>query len=187
MVFPRPDGSITYFIKFFNDSSLDNSITVAAQPYSEIPDESSWAGTKIEDPILEENAQAFLANGVTNYFFFKGNVLVQISAALPLDELVKLGKIIESRLPDQLAYSPITFPEQLDTETFSKYFNSISLAKRNDGSNELIPTTTFSKEDFNICLSQDFKGSYENFPNSASAIYDVKEKVYVLKTVSEFR
>ena len=146
-----------------------------------------WGGTRIEDPILEGNAQAFLSYGNIIYSFFKGNALVRINAALPLEEMVRLGKIIESRLPDQLAYSPIIFPEQLDTATFSKYFNSISLAKDNVGSNEPTPTTTFSKEDFKVCLSSDIKGSYENFPNSAtaSAIYDVEEKVYVLKTVSE--
>jgi hypothetical protein len=137
----------------------------------------------MEDPMLGQNSQAFNDRGFLTYAFFKGNALVKISSELTLEELVNLGRIIETRLPDMLTLPSITFPEQIDTEAFSKYFNSLTFAKQSPGSDELVPTTTFSKTDGLLCLSADTVASNQPF---SVAIYDIQEKAYVQKHVPEF-
>lgn len=183
-VFIEPDGSISSLITFFNVGvgRITNSITIAAQPYGEVPDISDWAGMQIEDPIIGQNSKAFSGDTQITYIFIKGNSLVRIFGALPLEEMVNLGKIIEARLPDSLEFSPISFPEQLDTTSFHKFFNSLSLAKQNPGSDDLISTDIFSETDY-YCLSYEAIDPNQKFD---IAIYEPQEKVYVQKFIPEF-
>ncbi len=194
VVFLKPDGSISYNITFFNAvvGVMRNSITVAAQPYLEVPDKAMLANWLIEDPMLGENSLAS-NDGDFTYTFFKGNALVSLNGSLTsmglekrgeltLEEMVNLGKVIEARLPNMLSFSPITFPEQLDQAADNQYLKTLTLSKRIWGSDELIPSNTFSGSD-NICLSMKMVDPPQPF---AFAIYDVQEKVYVQKFVPEF-
>ncbi len=119
--FLQTDGSILYGFTFFNPDvgRMNNSITVAAQPYDQLPGQYIVASTGMEDPLIGENSLAYIDNGQLTYLFFKGNALIQLSGYLSdseiakrgdltLEEFINLGKVIEARLPDAITFLPIT-------------------------------------------------------------------------------
>lgn len=174
----EPDGAVTHGVRLFNAgvARMENTITVAPQPYTELPDLSGW-GDSVQDASLGPNSAAFTSNQNTVYAFYEGNALVQMSSDLPLAELVDFGKTIQSRLPDSIPLMAISFPEQVDETAFSQYFKSVTLAKEGSGSGELVPTTVFSQGD-TWCLAME---SGENRQPFSLAIYDVQEKEYVYR------
>lgn len=192
-VFLRPDGSITYSNTYFNPGvgRMDNNITVAAQPYLNIPYDPASANNLIEDPLLGKNSLAYKNEGFLTYTFYKGNSLISLSGylsegeiskrgELTVEDMVNLGKIIDARLPNELQFSPISFPEQLDQEEYNHFLKSLTLAKQGSGSVELVESKTFSPTD-SICLSMEFNDT----PQSRMfAIFDVQENVYIQKFIT---
>ena len=182
-VYQEADGSLTYSIKYFNPGvgSMDNSITVAAQAFTEVPDLSNYAGTPLEDPLIAQNARAYLGNSILTYVIYKGNALIKIMGVLQLEEAVKLAQLIESRLPETIEFTPIAFPDQLEQALASQSLNSLILGKPAPGSNATTPSDTFAMSDM-YCLSIDLVDPEQPF---SFAIYDVQEDVYVQKFVPE--
>jgi len=174
----EPDGAVTYSVQLFNAgvARMENKITVAFQPYTELPD-LSVSGKQVQDANLAPNSVAFTSNQNTVYAFYKGNALVQMSSDLPLAELVDLGKTIQSRLPDSIPPAPISFPEQVDEAAFPRYFKSVALAQQGSGSGELVPTMVFLQGDW-WCLTMESGEERQPF---SLAIYDLQEEKYVYR------
>lgn len=173
------DGSMTYGVILFNAgvARMTNTITIAPQPYTEIPDLSDW-GDPVQNIDLGPNSVAYTSNQNTFYAFYKGNALVEMSSDLALAELIDLGKTIQSRLPDSVLLSPIVFSEQVDEAAFSRYFKSIALAKEGSGSGKLVTTSVFSQGDL-WCLAMETGEDRQPF---SLAIYDPNEDEYVYRT-----
>lgn len=174
----EPDGSVTYGVVLFNAgvARMQNSITLAPQPYTEIPDFSD-TGEPVQDPNLGPNSAAYTSNKNTLYAFYQGNFLVEMNSDLPLETLIDLGKIIQSRLPESFPLAAITFPAQTDETAFTRYFKSLALAKMDSASNTMVPTTVFSQMDW-WCLAMEFGADRQPF---SLAIYDPQENEYVYR------
>jgi len=174
----EPDGSVTYGVVLFNAgvARMMNSITVAPQPYTELPDLSK-SGDRVQDASLDPNSAAFTSNQNTVYAFYRGNALVKMSSDLALDKLIDLGKTIQTRLPESIPLAAISFPEQVDEAAFSQYFKSAALAKEDSASNAMVPTTVFSQKDW-WCLAMEFGAERQPF---SLAIYDPQENEYVYR------
>lgn len=175
----EPNGAVTYGILLFNGAivaRMINTITVAPQPYTELPDLSD-SGDPVQDANLSPDSVAFTNGQNTVYAFYAGNALVQMNSNLALVDLIDLGKTIQSRLPNSIPLAAITFPEQVDEAAFSQYFKSVTLAKEGSGSGELVPTTVFSQGD-TWCLAME---SGENRQPFSLAIYDLQENKYVYR------
>ena len=184
-VYQEADGSLTYAIQYFNPGvgSMNNSITVAAQPFTEVPDLSNYGGTALEDPLIGQNSAAYLGGSYLTYAFYKGNALVKIMGDLQLEEAVKLAQIIEARLPETIEFTPIAFPDQLDQALASQALNSLILGKQAPGSSDITPSNTFAMSD-SYCLSMDLVDPEQPF---SLAIYDVQEEIYIQKYIMEQR
>lgn len=182
-------GSHAYMVFYLTNGIQEsyrmmNTITIATQPWTKIPEESSNGLKPIEAPVVGQGSQAYQDDGNTlvNLVFFKGRALVSImESGFDLDTVVNLGKLIEARLPEDLpGPSPITFPEKMDTTGFSKYFKSIHLGTLNQATDTVDPKTVFSAQNQEtVCWDFESIPGAKRSNTLAFAVYDVQNNIYV--------
>lgn len=184
-----------YSTKFHLDAGwLSVELTVAKEPYEKIPDELSYSqgGTPVAVAPVGQSSQAYVTSENpprSTFVFIKENVLVGFSGPVSVDTLLKLAQTMETRIPENVSdLSPITFPDTLDSETFAKYFSSISLGTCSPADQSFTPAAVFSSQDWtSICIqmlqaAQDLSSIHKY----SYAIFDPQEKSYTAKYSSPY-
>jgi hypothetical protein len=161
---------------------LNEAITIAQQPWEKIPADGftgleyfAYENAAQDEPLLlDQNSQGFVYAGDPsqgNLVFIKGNALVSLYASgITSDDVVNLGKLLAAGLPDTLPVQPpISFPDQLDPEAFSKYFTEVTIGNFSNG-DSIEPANSFPFE------NQLFGWDY--VPASDTQYWNLEERGY---------
>ena len=194
------NGMHSYYIRWWmvGNFELNETITVAQQPWAQIPEENfpgsdSFSGNPvaIESAVVGDGSQVFeYENGSgVRFVFIKGNSLVNIYArGFTVADVVQLGMMIDAQIPDQYQNTlPISFPDQVDQDAFDKNFKEVTLGVLNFGDNKFEPTNIFQPGFFfwKYVAAPDAPDwwsdrSMDN-PMWETAVYDLQNNRYVYK------
>ena len=185
------DGSVTSALSAINaNQTILNQIVVVDRPLGPKDLERSPSFLPFDTPKVGDGAKAYhvsadvtAQNDPTILIFYKGNVLVQVYVLnfgrhTTVNEMVRLARIVEARLPDRVPLLPLAFPTQLDQAAFSKYFKTIALRDAKGDS----PATTFATADTRtMCYDIESLTPGQAY---ATAIYDPQAKTYAFESMN---
>jgi len=118
--------------------------------------------------------------------FYKGNTMIRIDNYNPtgkanLDIVVALAQQVEKLIPDQIVPpSMLSFPDNLNEETFQKYFNAIDFKIMDGTSGQISEGYT---ENSMICI-QDYPRN-KNQERFVVGLYNVQTQMFESKTYYE--
>jgi hypothetical protein len=180
---------------------LRETITIAQQPWENLPAErfpgsenySSQPATEVDAPLVGQSSQAFEYGGdpsQVSLSFITGNALVNLYArGFTTHDLADLAKLIEAQLPEMLPEpAPISFPDQLDQETFAKYFKEVAIGSlASDGGVEPANSFRFDQQFFvwdyvpvSDTVFENVEKDYDT-PVWETAVYDLQTGEYVFR------
>jgi len=185
------ENKALYNTIFYTDGGwLHVVLTVANEPFEKIPDGLSYGqgGTPVDTVLVGQSSQAYLESEdplKSSFVFIKGNVLVELLGPISVDTALKLAQIMEARIPELVSdLTPITFPEALDSETYAKYFSSISLGLCSSDDQSFTPASVFSSQDWtSVCIQMLPMASQDlaRFQKYSYADYVPQDQNYVAK------
>ena len=162
-----------------NSINLDQTITIAPQPWVEIPENIIEGGSPVEAPKVGEISKAYsISDDRYNLaiVFVKDRALVTIKTGnLGLDTAVKYAQMSEAKLPSSIPDpQPITFPTKVDNSLAEKYFTKLSIP-------DSVKLSTG-----HIALEVEAVNELYDYKMPTFAIFDTQTSTYVYKRVGYF-
>jgi len=178
--------SVSLWCNLPGNINLNARIQVRTEPFTQADLRIYEPVTTLIVPMIGEGVIAAVANGGkgVSIVFYKGNTLVNVSDYNPhgegnLDTVKLLASQVEKLIPDQIVPPAIlSFPDQLNEETFGTYFRSIEFKISAQGQD--IDKFT---ENSSICISDHPKTSSQE--QYVVGLYNVQTQIITDKQYLE--
>ena len=184
----KPDGFFTYWSMFIEENhTLMNRIEIRP----EMPEPDSLTSNdpglvEMEAPTIGDQSKVYAdkpSPDQVTVVFYKNNQLVRILMTgknTTIYRAVELGKIVAERLPDEpLSPLPITFPNQLKEETYTKYLGGIRLGQL-DNTGKFEPVEFVNRKTSRIVVEIT---AIQALPGYQMAIYNPASNQYIVKEI----
>jgi hypothetical protein len=183
------ENNNTYYEVFYFNASdcvrkLRNRITIASQPWAEIPSDVIEGGIPLEFPLIGDISEAFtLSAGFdTAVVFIKGRAMVTlITNCVDITTIEKYAHILESHLSVSIPGPlPISFTNTIDEALGTKIFKKLELSQ---------DISEFDASRVTICLDLEYneKIEYSGSFSFAFAIYNKQSNIIIYKRIPQYR